>query len=152
MWWRHADQCPLGSVTRASQRLVWRGDDACDRDVTTASGQQRGVTLLSEIEWPTPPRRSLLPQEVPHKTPHMATDVIAPQITNEDLAQEVANIQRTLDETREQQALLAQALLNAIRGRWDAAQNGPQSVEAILVALNPGLQGKVEAVPFVPGR
>ena len=40
----------------------------------------------------------------------------------------------------------------AFRGRWDAAQNGPQSVEAILVALNPGLQGKVEAVPFDPGR
>ena len=46
----------------------------------------------------------------------------------------------------------AQALLNAIRGKWDAAQFGPQSAEAILVALNPALQGKVDAVPFDPGR
>jgi len=48
--------------------------------------------------------------------------------------------------------LQAQAILNAIRGQWDAAQFGPQSVEAILVALNPGLQGKVNAIPFDPGR
>jgi hypothetical protein len=82
----------------------------------------------------------------------MATEVVAYQTSNEELAQAIANIQLTLDQTREQQALLAQALLNAIRGRWDAAQNGAQSVEAILVALNPGLQGKVEAVPFDPGR
>jgi hypothetical protein len=82
----------------------------------------------------------------------MATEVVAYQTSNEELAQAIANIQLTLDQTREQQALLVQALLNAIRGRWDAAQNGAQSVEAILVALNPGLQGKVEAVPFDPGR
>jgi uncharacterized coiled-coil protein SlyX len=82
----------------------------------------------------------------------MATEVVAYQTSTEELAQAIANIQLTLDQTREQQALLAQALLNAIRGRWDAAQNGAQSVEAILVALNPGLQGKVEAVPFDPGR
>jgi hypothetical protein len=82
----------------------------------------------------------------------MATDVIALQTANRELAQAVANMQRALDQLQEQQALQTQALLNAIRGRWDAAQHGPQSVESILVALNPGLQGKVEAVPFVPGR
>ena len=82
----------------------------------------------------------------------MATNAVALQTVTEDLAQTVADLQRALDQLQEQQALQTQALLNAIRGRWDAAQNGPQSVEAILVALNPGLQGKVEAVPFVPGR
>jgi polyphosphate kinase 2 (PPK2 family) len=82
----------------------------------------------------------------------MATDVVALQTTNEQFAQALANIQHTLDQVQQQQALQNQALLNVIRGRWDAAQNGPQSVEAIVVALNPGLQGKVEAVPFVPGR
>ena len=45
-------------------------------------------------------------------------------------------------------ALLTQALLNAARGQWDAARFGTQSVEAILVALNPALQGKVHAAPF----
>ncbi|MCA1644321.1 MAG: hypothetical protein LC797_02245 [Chloroflexi bacterium] len=82
----------------------------------------------------------------------MATPAPATQTANEQLAQDLANMQRALDQLQQQQALHTQALLNAIRGRWDAAQNGPQSVEAILVALNPGLQGKVEAVPFVPGR
>jgi chromosome segregation ATPase len=82
----------------------------------------------------------------------MATQVVALQTANQDLAQAVADMQRTVDQLQQQQALQTQALLNAIRGRWDAAQNGPQSVEAILVALNPGLQGKVGAVPFVPGR
>ena len=82
----------------------------------------------------------------------MATEVIAIKTANEDLAQVVANMQRALDQLQQQQALQTQALLNAIRGRWDAAQYGPQSVEAILVALNPGLQGKVEPVPFVRGR
>jgi hypothetical protein len=80
----------------------------------------------------------------------MATDVDALQIANEELAQAVANIQRSLDQLQQQQALLTQALLNAIRGRWDAAQFGAQSVEAIIVSLNPALQGKVNAVPFVP--
>jgi len=82
----------------------------------------------------------------------MATDVVALQTTNEQFAQTLANIQHALDQLQQQQALQNQALLNVIRGRWDAAQNGPQSVEAIVVALNPGLQGKVEAIPFVPGR
>jgi len=82
----------------------------------------------------------------------MATDVVALQTTNEQFAQTLANIQHALDQLQQQQALQNQALLNVIRGRWDAAQNGPQSVEAIVVALNPGLQGKVAAIPFVPGR
>jgi hypothetical protein len=82
----------------------------------------------------------------------MATDVVALQTANEELAQAIANMQRAVDQLQQQQALQTQALLNAIRGRWDAAQNGPQSVEAILVALNPGLQGKVEPLPFAQGR
>jgi hypothetical protein len=82
----------------------------------------------------------------------MASELITPSSTAHDLAQVVADMQRAVDELRQQQALQAQALLNAIRGQWDAAQYGPQSVEAILVALNPGLQGKVNAVPFDPGR
>jgi hypothetical protein len=82
----------------------------------------------------------------------MATETVTPQTTGHDLAQAVADIQCAVDELRQQQALQVQAILNAIRGQWDAAQFGPQSVEAILVALNPGLQGKVNAVPFDPGR
>lgn len=82
----------------------------------------------------------------------MATDVVALQTANAELSQALANMQRALDQLQQQQALQTHALLNTIRGRWDAAQNGSQSVEAILVALNPGLQGKVEALPFVPGR
>jgi hypothetical protein len=82
----------------------------------------------------------------------MATDVSTLQTANEELAQAVADMQRALDQLQQQHALHTQALLNAIRGQWDAAQFGTQSVEAILVALNPGLQGKVNAIPFVPGR
>ena len=82
----------------------------------------------------------------------MATETVTPQTTGHDLAQAVADIQCAVDELRQQQALQVQAILNAIRGQWDAAQFGPQSVEAILVALNPGLQGKVNAIPFDPGR
>jgi hypothetical protein len=82
----------------------------------------------------------------------MATELVTPQTTGHDLAQAVADIQCAVDELRQQQALQVQAILNAIRGQWDAAQFGPQSVEAILVALNPGLQGKVNAIPFDPGR
>lgn len=78
----------------------------------------------------------------------MATDVIAPQTALEELAQAVANIQRTVDQLQQQQALITQALANLIRGQWDAAQYGTQSVEAIVVALNPTLQGKVNAIPF----
>jgi hypothetical protein len=82
----------------------------------------------------------------------MATDVSALETANQELAQAVANMQRAVDQLQQQQALQTQAILNAIRGQWDAAQFGTQSVEAILVALNPGLQGKVHAVPFGRGR
>jgi hypothetical protein len=82
----------------------------------------------------------------------MASELITQRTVDHDLAQAVADMQRAVDELRQQQALQAQAILNAIRGQWDAAQFGPQSVEAILVALNPGLQGKVNAIPFDPGR
>jgi hypothetical protein len=83
----------------------------------------------------------------------MATQIVTtPQAGGQDLAQAVADIQRAVDELQQQQALQVQAMLNAIRGQWDAAQFGPQSVEAILVALNPGLQGKVNAIPFDQSR
>jgi hypothetical protein len=82
----------------------------------------------------------------------MATDVVSLQLANQELAAAVANLQRTTDQLQQQHALLTQALLNVIRGQWDAAQFGMQSVEAVLVALNPALQGKVNAVPFGPGR
>ncbi len=78
----------------------------------------------------------------------MPADVIALQTANQELADALANLQRAVDQIQQQQALQTQALLNAIRGQWDAAQFGPQSVEAILVALNPSLQGKVNPVPF----
>ena len=87
-------------------------------------------------------------QEVLLKTPHMATDVIALKLANQELADALANIQRAVDQIQQQQALQTQALLNATRGQWDAARYGTQSVEAILVALNPALQGKVHADPF----
>jgi hypothetical protein len=82
----------------------------------------------------------------------MATDVIAPHTTNEELAQALANMQRTVDQIQQQQSLLELAVLNLIRGQWDAAQHGAQSAEAALVARNPGLQGKVRPVPFVRCR
>lgn len=83
----------------------------------------------------------------------MPTDLGAPPpATHEDLALALANMQRAVDQLQQQQALQTQALLNAIRGQWDAAQFGLHSVEAILVALNPGLQGKVGAIPFGDGR
>jgi hypothetical protein len=82
----------------------------------------------------------------------MATDVDSLQIANQELATAVANLQRTMDQLQQQHALLMQALLNTIRGQWDAAQFGMSSVEAVLVALNPALQGKVNAVPFGQGR
>ena len=82
----------------------------------------------------------------------MATDNLALKLTNQELAEAVANIQRAIDQIQQQQALQIQALLNAARGRWDAARYGTQSVEAILVAMNPALQGKVHAVPFEDGQ
>ena len=83
----------------------------------------------------------------------MATELITGlQTTVQELAQAVANMQRAVDQVQQEQALQTQAILNTIRGRWDAAQNGPQSAEAILVALSPNLAGKVNAIPFVPGR
>jgi uncharacterized protein YlxW (UPF0749 family) len=78
----------------------------------------------------------------------MSTDVSTLQTANDELAQAVANLQRAVDDLQQQQALYAQALLNATRGRWGAAQYGMQSVEALLVALNPALHGKVDPVPF----
>jgi len=82
----------------------------------------------------------------------MATDVIALKLANQELAEAVANMQRAIDQMQRQQALQIQALLNAARGQWDAARFGTQSVEAILVALNPALQGKVHAGPFDEGH
>jgi len=78
----------------------------------------------------------------------MATHVDALQTPNHELVETLANLQRSMDQLQQQQALLSQALLNAIRGQWDAAQFGLHSTEAILVSLNPALQGKVNAVPF----
>jgi hypothetical protein len=82
----------------------------------------------------------------------MATDVVELQTANQELAEAVANIQRATDQLQQQQALLIQALLNVIRAQWDAAQFGPQSAEAVLVALNPALQGQVNPIPFEGGR
>ena len=82
----------------------------------------------------------------------MATDLVALQTANDELAQAIADLQRGMDQQQQQQALLTQAMLNIIRGRWDAAQYGAQSAEAFLVALNPSLQGKIDAVPFAGGR
>jgi hypothetical protein len=78
----------------------------------------------------------------------MSTDVSALSTTNAEIAQTLANMQRTLDQLQQQQTLLAQAVLNVIRGRWDAAQFGTQSVESFVVAFDPALHGKVEAVRF----
>jgi hypothetical protein len=82
----------------------------------------------------------------------MALDISALQAGQQQHAQAIANLQRAVDQLAQQQALFTQALLHAVRGKWDAAEFGPQSVEAVLVALNPALQGKVEAVPFDRGR
>jgi hypothetical protein len=78
----------------------------------------------------------------------MALDVLALQTAYQELAEALANIQRAIDDTQQKQALLTQALLAAVRGHWDAPQHGTQSVEALLVAMDPSLQGKVDAVPF----
>jgi hypothetical protein len=81
----------------------------------------------------------------------MAIDVSALQAANQQQAVAIAHLQRAIDALQQQQALQTQALLHAIRGEWDAAQYGSHSAEAFLVALNPGLQGKVNAIPFVSG-
>jgi hypothetical protein len=81
----------------------------------------------------------------------MAIDVIALQAAHQEHAQAIADLQRAIDQLAQQQALLSQALLLAVRGRWDAPQFGAQSTEAMLVAMNPAWQGKVDAVPFDPG-
>ena len=78
----------------------------------------------------------------------MPPEVVALQATNAQLMQALAEMQRAIDQLQQQQALLTQALLNTIRGRWDAAQFGVQSVESMLVALDPALHGKVAAIPF----
>jgi len=78
----------------------------------------------------------------------MAADLATLEIANQELAEALANMQRAVDQLQQQQALYTQALLNAVRGRWDAARYGSQSVEAILVALNPSLHGKVNPIRF----
>jgi hypothetical protein len=82
----------------------------------------------------------------------MALDISALQAEHQQHAQAIANLQRAVDQIAQQQALLSQAILHAVRGKWDAAQFGPHSVEAVLVALNPALQGKVNPVAFDRGR
>jgi hypothetical protein len=82
----------------------------------------------------------------------MAIDVAALLAAHQQQAQMIAQLQRSQEQLVQQQALLAQALLHAVRGEWDAAQFGQRSAEAFLVALNPGLQGKVNALPFVLGQ
>jgi hypothetical protein len=78
----------------------------------------------------------------------MATDVTAPDSANLDQAQAIANLQRSVDLLQQQLALQTEALVHLVRGQWDAAQFGPHSAEAFVVALNPALQGKVNAIPF----
>ena len=50
-----------------------------------------------------------------------------------------------ITQLQNQQALQTQALTNALEGRWV----GADSVEAILYALNPALQGTLTADPPV---
>lgn len=78
----------------------------------------------------------------------MAIDVTALQASHQQQAQAIANLQRAIDQLAQQQALFTQAILHLVRGHWDAAQYGPHSVESVLVALNPTLQGKVDAIAF----
>ena len=80
----------------------------------------------------------------------MATDIIAPNAAAKD--ELLANMQHSIDQIQQQQALIIQALLSMLRAQWDSAQFGPNSAEAALVALNPTLHGKVNPVPFVSGR
>jgi hypothetical protein len=80
----------------------------------------------------------------------MATDVVELQL--EQHSDAIADLQRTCDQLQQQLALMTQALLYAARGQSDAASFGLQSMEAIIVALNPALQGKVNAVPFGRGQ
>ncbi len=82
----------------------------------------------------------------------MALDVTALQAAHQQQALAIANLQRAMDQLSQQYALLTQAVLLAVQGRWDAAQFGPQSVESVLVALNPALHGKVDPVPFELAR
>jgi hypothetical protein len=82
----------------------------------------------------------------------MAIDVAALQEAHQQHAEAIADLQRAVDQLAQQQALCTEAILHLVRGMWDAPQFGPQSVEAVLVALNPALQGKVAAVPFDGAR
>ena len=53
--------------------------------------------------------------------------------------------QDQITQLQTQQGLQTQALINALEGRWV----GANSVEAILYALNPGLQGTLTPDPPV---
>lgn len=53
--------------------------------------------------------------------------------------------QDQITQLQTQQGLQTQALINALEGRWV----GADSVEAILYALNPGLQGTLSPDPPV---
>jgi TolA-binding protein len=88
----------------------------------------------------------------------MAHDITALQAAYEHHAQTVANLQvriddlqRAVEQLAQQQALCTEAILRIVRGQWDAPQHGPRSAESVLVALNPALQGKVDAVAFNHG-
>ena len=48
-----------------------------------------------------------------------------------------------------QQALQTQAIAAALEGKWTGA---PPSVEAFLIALNPGFQGKLTPKPPILSR
>jgi len=81
----------------------------------------------------------------------MAIDVTNLHSSEASDPQLTALLQRILvrlDEQAQFQALLAEAIKLLIQGRWDAAQYGSQSVEALLVAYNPADQGKVDPIPF----
>jgi len=82
----------------------------------------------------------------------MAIDVSALKASQEQHARAIALLQRAIDQLAQQQALQGEALRHVIQGQWDAAQFGQHSAESVLVALNPALQGKVDAVPFEGGR
>lgn len=53
--------------------------------------------------------------------------------------------QDQITQLQTQQALQTQAFINALEGRWV----GANSVEAILYALNPGLEGTLQPDPPV---
>jgi hypothetical protein len=117
------------------------GHETSTRGTNSDQGLSHKTTGGEELGHETSTRGTSTGEEFGHET-----------TSGEEFRQVLADMQRGMDQMQQQNSLLELAVLHLLRGKWDAASHGPQSAEAALVACNPGLQGKVHAVPFDMGR